>query len=232
MKITLPKEGVISTRFETEKPEISSVSSDHNIPTEAKNISSFPPSKKMLGFVLKAEENRNVNKDQPSTDCSKSEQQDDTLTTKVDEEEDERLWRPSCNGYFESHDRLWAPATYESVVDSTTSRSSGASMSYDAWLEKKRQSAKETKTERPSSASAMKSKVGREMDVTAFKQWLESKKKFRKRSESESFASEHHRSGSGKSFEEWLRQKRRQLNGKNQIKQHVLILSNMKLKEI
>ena len=177
----------------------------------------------MLGFVLTAEENRNVNKDSFSTDCAKPEQHDDTLTpaTKLEvdqEKEDERLWTPSFDSQFESDDRLWNPTAYESVaVDQTTSsrHTFEASLSYDAWLEKKRELAKERKAERPASASVIKSKVGREMDETAFKQWLESKKKFRKRSKSDSFTIEHHRSGSGMPFEEWLRQKRQQLNGKN-----------------
>ena len=187
----------------------------------------LPPSKKMLGFVLKAEENRNLTQEKKTNGCSGSEQQDDKLLTATTnggpiaerDQEDERLWTLSSNGYPEPNqqpsDRLWTPPAYDSVLEKTPSlhRKLELSLSYDAWLEKKRQSATEVKTERPASAT-LKSKVGREMDVAAFKQWLEGKKKFRKRSKSETLTIEHHRAGSGAPFEEWLRQKRQQLNGK------------------
>ena len=185
----------------------------------------------MLGFVITAEENRSLSQEKQSSGCSETKEQDDTLTTSTDiglteehKPEHKKLWTPTFNGCFEPNeqpdDRFWTPSEYDSVLDSykTTSpqnRKIGSALSYDAWLEKKRQLAKEAKTERPVSASGLKSKVGKEMDDIAFKQWLESKQKFRKRSKSETLTIEHHRAGSGVPFEEWLRQKKQQLNGKS-----------------
>ncbi len=187
----------------------------------------LPPNKKMLGFVIRAEENRNQNEDKQTN--TKSEQQDDKLLTStingvpLADQEDERLWTPSTNGYPEPgqelQDRLWTPVAYDNIVNNSKNtslhRKSGPSLSYEAWLKKKCQSAQEAKIECPASATNVKSKVGREMDVTAFKQWLEGKKKFRRRSTSETLTIEHHRGGSGKPFEEWLRQKKGQLNGRS-----------------
>ena len=187
----------------------------------------------MLGFVITAEEKRSLIQGKQSTGCSETKDKlNDTLSTpstdsgvtEEQEREQKKLWTPISNGYFEPNeqpdDRFWTPSEYDSVLDNyrTTSpqhRKVGPALSYDAWLEKKRQLAKEAKAERPVSASGWKSKVGREMDEIAFKQWLEGKQKFRiRRSKSETLTIEHHRAGSGVPFEEWLRQKRQQLNGK------------------
>ena len=179
----------------------------------------------MLGFVLTAEENRR--KGVQTKTSSESEQQEDISTTiagPVPErvEKDESLFT-STYGYFESNGeqgaRLWTPLEYADNIQersktASTHRKVATCLSYDAWLEKKQQAEKEAKSHRPTSAITMRSKVGRELDDTAFKEWLEGKKKFRKRSKSETLTIEHHRSGSGVPYEEWLRQKRQQLNGK------------------
>lgn len=192
----------------------------------------------MLGFVITAEENRSLSQEKQTSGCSEKKDRYDTLTPSTDsgltaehEPDHKKLWTPTLNGYFEPNeqadDRFWTPSEYDSVLDhyktaSQQQRRVGTALSYDAWLEKKRQLPKEAKTERPASASGLKSKVGREMDDAAFKQWLEGKQKFRKRSESETLTIEHHRAGSGVPFEEWLRQKRQQLSGKSFSIQFVL----------
>lgn len=71
------------------------------------------------------------------------------------------------------------------------------------------------RTPRPKSAAIERTKVGREIDDEAFQKWLNEKKKYRRRRESEPLSSssslsnnETNRQGSSVSFEMWLSQKR------------------------
>lgn len=184
---------------------------------------SDPSNKKVIGFLLQAEVNRNKEKpknnseeiiERPlTTTCT-----DNSLMTEQNNTH-EKLWTPTSNGFSDSNyqnDQLWIPEAFDnggSYEMETSKPKEVSSLTYKEWLERKRNSLRDGRKERPLSASEnQRSKVGRELDAESFQKWLEGKKKLRKHSKSEIIES--HRASSGVPFEEWLRQKRQQLNGK------------------
>lgn len=190
----------------------------------------------MLRFVLKAEENRNSNERSNSTLSEKFEEQHDNPSseprpkneklwmTSFDDHPgqneclDSQLWSPKASESPDRHQeaarQFWIPQSVPQNHSDHAHRKLGLSLSYDAWLTKKRRLQQQAKIERPDSEAGLKSKVGQTMDVAAFQQWIDGKKKLRKRNKSESFTVENHRACSGVPFDEWLREKRKQLNGK------------------
>lgn len=136
--------------------------------------------RRILGFLLKAEENNNQEEQPETHECE--------------------LLKTFGFGEQEFSDKSHSEILHRGVR---------SSLSYSEWLEKKRESEKHTVNERPKSATTTRTKVGREMSDEAFQKWLKDKKKFRRRRQSDSSSAlERSKSSSGVSFEMWLSQKR------------------------